>query len=86
MVAPCRRTCEYPQREVFLDYEPVYLDWRLVLGRVARLKGRQVWVVFRTTASYGRRRPISAAGALNWGSFIAAIQGSETQPLALRID
>lgn len=59
---------EYPQREVFLDYEPVYLDWRLVLGRVARLKGRQVWVVFRTTASYGRRRAIPAAGALNWGA------------------
>jgi hypothetical protein len=30
-------------------------------------------------------QPIPAAGALNWGSFIAA-QGSETQPLALRID
>jgi len=30
--------------------------------------------------------PIPAAGALKLGSFIAAIQGSETQPLALRID
>jgi len=30
--------------------------------------------------------PIPAAGTLKLGSFIAAIQGSETQPLALRID
>jgi len=70
---------------VFLDYEPVYLDWRLVLGPVARLKGEAGLGGVRDGRQLWSTPGIPPAG-IALGTFIAAIQGSETQPLALRID